>query len=229
MIPFPFQAGQFGRQIVAPAAQQTVLLFNFTGADGTTTFTDESGQAGGFTAFGDAQINSNALLLDGNGDRIQRTSGAASLFEFGTGDFTIEWFSTKSANGTAGFDVLLDVSGNSSGTSGFFIELSSSRGFGFARNGTFTTFSASSPNDSTEHWYALSRTSGTLAAHIDSSRVYNATNTNAFGVNAALSIGNLSGLSTYPFNGRINAIRIIKGTGLYPSATTPPSLPLTIY
>ncbi|OPY82504.1 MAG: hypothetical protein A4E65_00804 [Syntrophorhabdus sp. PtaU1.Bin153] len=68
----------------------TRLALFFEGTDGSTTITDSSGTSKTVTAVGNAQINANSCLLDGNGDYLAVTD--SSDFHFGTGNFT---FSVK--------------------------------------------------------------------------------------------------------------------------------------
>lgn len=69
----------------------TSLVLNFTGADNSTTITDESPTPKSTnTVAGNAKITSNALALDGSGDYINYASNAA--FDFGASDdFAIEF------------------------------------------------------------------------------------------------------------------------------------------
>lgn len=77
-----------------PFSAQTSLLLNFEGADGSTTFTDESNFNHTATVLGDAQIDtsvvkfgSGSLQLDGVGDGL--TYPSTNILP-NTGDFTIE-------------------------------------------------------------------------------------------------------------------------------------------
>ena len=76
---------------------QTSLLMHFNGTNGSTTMTDNSKNNAAVTAVGNAQVTTTdpkfgtgAMLLDGTGD-CARASASAD-FNFGTGNFTIEFF-----------------------------------------------------------------------------------------------------------------------------------------
>ena len=85
----------------APAATDVYydyrsLILNMQGSAGSTTFTDSSPNNLAITAYGNAQLASDATFgtvgtFDGSGDYLSIPSNAA--FNFGTGDFTVEfWF-----------------------------------------------------------------------------------------------------------------------------------------
>lgn len=83
------------------AANATMSLLHFEGANGSTTFTDESGKT--WTASGNAQISTAqfqfgaaSMLLDGVGDYIQTPSSADFSV---TGSFTIECWLRRTSTG----------------------------------------------------------------------------------------------------------------------------------
>lgn len=78
-----------------PYWANVVSLLHFDGADGSTTFTDETGNQ--WVAGNQAKISTtqskfggSSLLLDGSSDYIDCSPSDTSLLAFGTGDFTIE-------------------------------------------------------------------------------------------------------------------------------------------
>ena len=93
----------------ASVGAQTVLLLHCDGTDASTTFTDSSSPAKTVTAVGDAQLDTAQFkfgtasgLFDGTGDELTVTDHAD--FDFGTGDFTIEFFVRfNSVTGVQGF------------------------------------------------------------------------------------------------------------------------------
>lgn len=82
----------------------TSLLLHFFGIDASTVFTNSSSYAQTLTANGDAQISTaqskfggSSGYFDGNGDYVTVPDDA--LYEFGTGDFTIDfWASVSTLN-----------------------------------------------------------------------------------------------------------------------------------
>ncbi len=88
----------------------TKLLLHMNGVDGSTTFTDDGNTGHTVTANGNAQIDTaqkkfgtGAGLFDGTGDYLSIPDSAD--WNFGTGDFTIDWwmkFNVLSGNGYKG-------------------------------------------------------------------------------------------------------------------------------
>lgn len=78
-----------------PYWEHVVALLHFDGPDGSTTFTDETGKS--WVPGGNAQIDTAQSkfggasgLFDGTGDYI--STGTSADFDFGSGDFTVEFF-----------------------------------------------------------------------------------------------------------------------------------------
>src|SRR5687768_6144765 len=104
----------------------TVALLHMDGADGSTTFTDESGKT--WTARGDAQIDTAQSVfggasgrLDGNGDFVDTPDHAD--WDFGSGDFTLDLRVRFAAVGTAYFITHGDTY---AGGSGWFLRYAAS-------------------------------------------------------------------------------------------------------
>lgn len=83
----------------AAPTSRVVLQVEFTGANGSTSFTDDGDSGHTLTAVGNAQIQSNKLELDGSGDWV--SAGRHPDFQFDTDrGFTIEvWGFEPDANG----------------------------------------------------------------------------------------------------------------------------------
>ena len=84
----------------------------------------------------------------------------------------------------------------------------------------------------TGRWYhvAISRTGSAVSAYINGSQVATATNSSSSTAGYNWAIGRAEptgGESSGGFDGYISNFRVIKGTGIYPSAFTPPTTPLT--
>ena len=167
-----------------------------------------------------------STYLDGTGDYLS-VAGDTSL-AFGTGDFTIECWMNLSATGSAyGLTDFRPTSTNGlypdfyySGT-GLNLYVST----GDQITGTATIL----PNT----WYhvACCRSSGSTRLFLNGTQVgstYADTNSYLCGTNRPMITGhgylNNSSNSMY---GYLSNLRILKGTGLYTSAFTPPAAPLT--
>lgn len=207
-----------------PEFANVVLLMHFEGADAGVVFTDDSSHSRSFTASGGAQTDTaqyafgtSSGLFDGTGDYITDDTGADSDFAF-PGDFTIEWSSRKTGDGAAGYDTLLSVDpSRGSGSGGWFIEFSNTRGLYMYQSGVIISHSFS-PNDSTWHAYAITREGSDIKFFIDG--VVTATSSSAASLlaGAEMIIGGAGG---YDFNGHVDELRITKGVARYTANYTP--------
>lgn len=202
------------------------LLLHGDGANGSTTFTDNSPSPKTFTAYGNAQISTAqsqfggaSLYFDGTGDYIQ--ASASTDFAF-PGDFTIEFWSRKSANGSGGYDCALTTdTTNGSATNGWVVELSSTRGFALLYAGVVVFSYNVGINDSTWNHWAICRSGTTLRAFKAGAQVYSGTYSTSMQANGVFGVGGSSVLTGYRFNGYLDDIRITKGVARYTAAFTP--------
>jgi hypothetical protein len=178
--------------------------------------------------------------FNGSTDYLSIANNAA--FNFGTGDFTIEmWFNIAGDSpldgGSQKNAVLfsnLNASGAITGLTAILFGSSSVTGTGiglyyFVSN-TGYTYGFSGTAFTKNVWYhlAFSMTGGTIKTYINGTLqdtetpTQNVTSTNAFLIGA-------SAQTSYQrfFNGYISNFRVVKGTGLYTSAFTPSTSPLT--
>lgn len=86
--PYRFGGGGGGGP-TDPLFSSVVLLIQPSGADGSTSFVDQSSYGRTLTPYGNTQVNANRIALDGSGDQL-RAAGGAEL-NFGTQDFCIEF------------------------------------------------------------------------------------------------------------------------------------------
>ena len=209
----------------------TKLLLHFDGADASTTFTDDALPSKTLTTFGDAQIDTAESkfggasgLFDGTGDYLE--TAAHTDFDFGTGDFTVEfWVNTTvtptafqriiahktSGNVVGGFQVWIP-STTSSGSTLYAIALP-------AQDGLSTTVSTlTACNDGTWHHIAFTRESGTSRAFFDGVLKQSASDTNDYYLagTEGFKIGARGDLATGSFfNGHLDDLRITKGIARY--------------
>jgi hypothetical protein len=168
-----------------------------------------------------AKFGTTSMYFDGTGDALAIPTSQKENLRFGTGNFTIEFWAWKSANGSAGYDTVISVatSGNASG--GFILELSSSRGFGLVYDSTFPISSNFNPNDSTWHHYAIVRNGSTFALYKDGTQLTTATLTPTLGINGDAFVGSAVNSSTVNFNGYIDDLRVSKFARYTASFTAP--------
>ena len=217
-----------------PYFANVVLLLAGDGTNGSQTFVDSSYNNFTLTANGQAQISTSqkkygtgSMYFDGNGDYIYIPNNAA--FNFGTGDFTIEWWMYCSIAWTSMTNP--GIAGQKANDS--------STGWQIYRNGANNTdkvniriggsgtssdyHSNATPITSTwEHW-AVTRQSGTLRWFKNGSltATYTVT-TNVTDSSSSLNVGYTATWGGY-FNGYIDDLRITKGIARYTANFTPPS------
>lgn len=202
------------------------LLLHMDGTNGSTTFTDKSNNALTVTANGNAQISITqskfggaAGAFDGNGDYLSIANN--SVFNFATGDFTIEaWVYLSSVTG----DWFIASSSASGGMFFGYSNLVSPFGWGVGRNlvaWDYLTGSTATINT----WYhvAVSRQGTSLRVFVNGTQV-GATVTNSQSYNLSstlLTIGSQG--TTYYLNGYIDDLRITKGVARYTANFTAPT------
>jgi hypothetical protein len=173
-----------------------------------------------FNPFGTATAYSTSVIggsgyFDGSGDYLDVPSSAD--FGFGTGDFTIEcWVYPLSSAAQR----LV-----------FFSNDMNNLDIGFSPANTFQYYNGSVVDTgisaASRQWFhfAASRTSGTTSVYVNGVRTNNVSDSSNTSTRSVL-IASSSG--TYPFNGYINDVRVIKGSGIYSGTTiTVPTAPLT--
>jgi hypothetical protein len=192
---------------------------------------------GTFSPYGDNWSN----YFDGTGDYLTTPDNAA--FDFGTGDFTIEFWvyvsgnSTADAGGTRTAAILgcFPTTGTISNSYGFFITGSTTTTgtgvfFQSYQSGTAYTISATTTvAQSTWHHIAVARSSTTTKLFLNGSEIASGTLGNQT-VNSAytITIGRIAYTGYLnELNGYISNLRVLKGTAQYTGSYTVPTAPLT--
>jgi Concanavalin A-like lectin/glucanases superfamily len=176
---------------------------------------------GTFSPYGNNWSN----FFDGTGDYLQAATSTA--FDFGTGDFTIEFwvnFAALSSN-----RMLIDrwSSGDSNSWQIYWRTTGSS--IAYLVGGTIVLQDPSATNIVVNAWnhVAVTRSGSTNRLFINGALVATATNSTSLTNALPLAIGVQRETLTNYFNGYISNVRILKGTALYTAAFTPPTAPLT--
>jgi hypothetical protein len=168
---------------------------------------------------------SGSMSCNGSAQNI-KYAGSTSL-SFGTGDLTIEFWANKSADGSSGYDTVFEA--QISGGYAWILELSTSRGFYFGVNSVgVEAVSGATMNDSVWHHWAICRSGSTWYMFKDGVALTKTTDTVGSGnilASGDVYIGSSAG--SYPFNGYLSNVRVLKGTALYTSNFTPSTAPLT--
>lgn len=207
--------------------QYVSLLLHMDGSNGSTTFTDSGPNALSVTPLGNSQISTSRSkfggasgLFDGNGDYLSIPSN--SVFNFGTGDFTVEsWvYITSIAS-----DFLLI---SSSGSGGFFIGAynTTGAGWGVGRAAVAWDFTSGvSPVLNTWQHIAVSRSGTSLRIFVDGIQA-GATSSNSRSYNLSTTSLNIASQgAAYYLTGNIDELRVSKGIARYTANFTPPSAP----
>lgn len=204
-----------------PYFANVVVLLHFNGADGSTTFTDVKGHT--FTGAGNAQIDTGSyayggasLQLDGTGDYV--TASSSTDWDFGTGDYTIEfWFNGNSFAGQP-FVCNTWVSPYPWG-----VDFTATN-VRWSTNATVRIDAAH--GISTGQWghFAVARASSDTRVFIDGvqkgSTVVDSSSIGA----QAICIGAKGDTLTFNFNGQVDDLRITKGVARYTTGFSPSGL-----
>ncbi len=184
------------------------------------------------TLIGDTRpINSDPYMggyysnfFDGTGDFLTVPNSAA--FAFGTGDFTIEfWMRANIISGTTNGNI---VGYSAAGSGHWNLMLYLGNLYWQTGQGVSNLFNVSIvPYSNIWTHYAIVRVSGTTRLYINGVQQASGADTTNYTVPTAtlMYIGYNSEL--LHLTGHISNLRIIKGTGLYTAAFTPPTSPLT--
>lgn len=210
----------------APFNSNVSLLLPMNGANGSTTFTDNSPVPKTITRNGNAQISTaqskfggSSLFLDGTGDWLYAAVGSAP---FGTGDFTIEgWFYWTNVVNSGLFHVYPgtppgSLNGTAVGTDGITFGMYVG-GVGYSQGGSI----------SVNTWYhvAYVRASGSVSLYVNGvQQGASRADTTNYGNGNGLNIG-LYYSSGFTFPGYIDDVRVTRGTARYTSNFTPPTEP----
>jgi hypothetical protein len=208
------------------AVTNTSLLLNFTNAG----IPDATGK-GDWETVGNAQISTaqskfggSSMYFDGSGDRlINLASSQYSLFDFGTGDFTIEfWF--YCINTTSGIVYARGASSHNLCVVYLGANATDKVSFYGAASGAGTAIkSAGTPAVSTWNHAAIVRQNGTVTVYLNGTGGTPTSNTtNITNSSYVPSIGDYNH-SPLPFAGYLDDFRITKGYARYTTNFTPPS------
>jgi len=205
---------------------QTELLLPFDGANGATATSDLSDNNHSVTFAGNAQISTSlskfggsSCYLDGSGDYISTPSSSA--FEFGTADFTIEFWARRTGAGS--YPYIFDCRPAGANAVLITIYLDHANSYVphvYINNAVRITSTASMSVDT---WYhiALVRSSGTTTMYMNGSSVGSFSDSFSY-IAAPFRLGAKS-TGTYGFTGYVDDFRTTKGIARYTSTFTPPT------
>ena len=177
------------------------------------------------------KITDGAVSFDGSGDYLDVPESSGE-FDFGTGDFTVEFFANANSYGND----MLGTANNStflgSSKSGWIVRNNANLWyFSYQSNNSWifeTTFTTTAVAKRWHH-VAFTRSGTDLKCFMDGiQQGSTSTNsTNLISTENSLRIGGGTGSTSNLYNGFLSNVRVIKGTALYTSNFTPPTAPLT--
>lgn len=199
------------------------------GTDASTTFTDSSSYSKTITAEGNAQIDTAQSkfggasgLFDGTGDRL--TIPDSADWDFGTGDFTIDFWVRFNSLGVG--VVRFFEFGDVDSAKGIAMRLDGGVLY-IAHNGGSPFSYSWSPSTATWYHVAITRASNTERVFIDGTQIGSdqTVSTNIDAGTAGGFIGAWGGASytSYWLNGWLDEFRVVKGTAVWTANFTPPS------
>lgn len=179
------------------------------------------------TAAYSASTNGGSGYFDGTGDYLSTTS--TTIGDFGTGDFTVEYWLNPLAYTATMNHIDFRGTGGTGGALriGTFSIQSNKIVVGWDSSDTQLVSAAAQPLTAWTH-VAVTRSGTTVRLFING--VIDATKTSSYSFpDSGLLIGTYKGGGSFPswFNGYISNLRVIKGTAQYTAAFTPPTEPLT--
>lgn len=218
--------------------ENNILLIHADGTDGATTSTyiDEGRNSMAMTVTGQpAQGTFNPYMMDGyynvafDGSDALTIPANNAVSAYGTGSYTIECFVNFAALPAAsGSYYIFDQRGASTSNTAVALSLFNNAGtYRFEmRSGTTTGFTANF-TPSVGLWYhiALCRDSGTIRLFVNGSQIGSVASSANLITSFITYLGAATGTGSFLI-GYISNFRILKGTGLYTAAFTPPSSPL---
>jgi hypothetical protein len=203
------------------------LLLHFGGANGAVSTADSSQNSHAISFYDNAQISTaqskfggSSLYLDGASDYIEVPYSSA--FDFGTGDFTIEFWARVSD--ATQQQIALSIGGYPSGCECYV----GGGGFSFACDdgGGWSGFAGTEDVTSDEwHHCAYVRSAGVVTLYLDGVGVGSSSDYagSLSAQDSAIWIGGRQAVG--PLNGYIDELRITKGVARYTGAFTVPTAP----
>jgi len=219
----------FGGTPVDPFFANVVLLCHCDGIDGSASFTDMSSYANTLSPFLTTVSTTAPKFGTGSADfttiggsRIETTN--FNLFQFGAGQFTVEAWAYFTSTPTAIRGVLSQFGGSSN--LGWFLGTSSGNlNFYYSTTGTNSLVVGASYSPTLNTWVHLAAdrdASNVLRVYTDGAVIASATVASTFFASTqVVCIGNDKNVNRN-FFGRLDDIRVTKGTARYAGAFTPP-------
>ena len=209
---------------------QVSALLHFDGVNGSTVITDNSKNNLYVTASNGAAISTAqskfggaSVLFDGTNDNL--TIASNSVFDFGTNDFTIEFWVYFNALSTSRMLVERWTTGNANSWQIYWRSTGTSIAF-LVGSSTILLQDSNTTRITTGQWYhiAVTRSSSTNRLFINGTQVASATDSTSLTNSLPLAIGTQISTGTNYLNGYIDELRITNGYARYTSNFTTSSI-----
>ena len=171
-------------------------------------------------------VNLSAAIAGGIDFATADTTTLASndSFDFGTNNFTIEFWYKWSTN--SGYQTLLNHQYNLADGLSIQSNTSTYRMGLFGSNISGLTYETSDATVNQWYHYAVVRNGNTIKIYRDGVETYTKSHSVSIGGTDTTIFGDATG-GSYPDKGKLSNFRVIKGTALYTSAFSRPTAPLT--
>lgn len=228
----------FGGGIPVSSANVAALL-HFNGTDGSDVFTDETGKSWSRGVGGIAEIDTSLSVFggascffpDSTSPVPHITTNSHADFNFGTGDFTLDFWMWWLNKGTPTFQTIYDKGYTSAG--GLLIQSSASSGADVRKmvvyiNGATVLTESSAASASTWTHYRLTRSGTTVTMARGGTSTGSGTSSASISNAANVRVGARLSTPQYAISGNMDELLILKGLALTASGFTPPTEPYII-
>ena len=218
-------AGGYIRQTTFTNASSLLGTYDVTVGAGGTTSGGTSNTAGA-----DSQVvkqGERSIEFDGSNDYLE--TGSTSDFNFGTGDFCIEFWMNP-AQVASSYELLIATENSSGARWQIYQESDAISFWGYNSSGTYvrTATAASAVAVNKWHHVAVTRNSGTLTIFVDgkSEATSSSYSSYDFSDDDGLTVGAYS-TGTYHYEGKMFGVRVVNGSAVYTAAFNPSMEKLT--
>lgn len=211
-----------------PFYSSVSALLHFDGADGSISIVDNAPSPRTFSVLGNARISTaqsrfggSSLLLDGSGDYLETPN--SPVFNFGTGDYTIEFWSYRTS--TKADCIVAHNTTDASATGGWWVNFAADTFQVYCAGSLVVSVAGAGTAGSSWKFWRLVRASGTVYVFRDGALIGSAASSHAMNSASSLQIGGSSRFGGFDgwFNGHIDDLRITNGVARSTANFTPPS------
>lgn len=208
-----------------PYWANVVALLHFNGSDHSSSYIDQTGRTWTIGSGSSSEISTNKSMFGGASLFVYPSvtyggirTAASSDFNFGTADFTIEWW--NNLDDAAIYQTSFGIGYVGSGE--LLCQTTSTSSIAIYISGSSVMSTSAAIITGVWTHYALVKDSGVLRFYINGVQAASVTNGTSISTSNYISIGGRNLDSTYPTRGYIDDFRVTNGVCRYPSGTTFP-------